>query len=128
VTNFSKPVQVHYAGCWLDATVIHLFNSGRAAVVCGLAFAEVAVTFDYLNCDIRNTPPAAELVAFDQLSVPKGALWRIMNDSESWFEFSCYELESVFRNEFEYTYLKLLNEFEHSTDNGATWQLAGRTP
>jgi len=56
VTDFFKPVQVRCSGRWFDATVIHLFTSERAVVVCGLAFAEVAVTFDHLNCDIRNTP------------------------------------------------------------------------
>jgi len=63
MTDFLKPVQVHYSGSWWGATVIHLFTSTRAVVVCDIAFSEVAVTFDHLNRDIRNTPPAAELVA-----------------------------------------------------------------
>jgi len=125
MTDFKLPIQVLHNGEWLDATVVHFFSSTRAVVVSD-PFDELAVTFDHRNGGIRNTPPALVLVAFDRESVPKGALWRIMNDSESWFEFSCYELESVFRNEFEYTYLKLLNEFEHSTDGGATWHRAGR--
>ena len=63
MTDFKLPIQVFYNGYWLDATVIHLFSSGRAVVLCGPSFNEVAVTFDHLNRDIRNTPPAAELVA-----------------------------------------------------------------
>jgi len=130
MTDFLKPVQVHYAGCWLDATVVHLFNSGRAVVVCRLAFSEVAVTFDHLNCDIRNTPPAAETVAFDQLTVPKGAVWRLMSSEcdERWSTISCFMLSVVLINGFFVSYTTLLESYRYSTDNGATWQLAGRTP
>lgn len=131
MTNFSKPVQVHYAGCWLDATVIHLFSSGRAVVVCGLAFADVAVTFDHLNCDIRNTPPAAELVAFDQQTIPKGALWRGAGGKSEWadgdfLEIIRYGVTMVFLRGYEMSYGLLLTTCEYSTDNGETWWRAGR--
>jgi len=63
MTDFKLPLQVLHNGEWFDATVVHFFSNGRAVVVSGPAFHEVAVTFDHRSRGIRNTPPAAETVA-----------------------------------------------------------------
>jgi|GEM_PF-3115143 len=131
MTDFKLPIQVNYSGKWIDATVVHLFSSGRAVVVCGPSFNEVAVTFDRLNRDIRNTPPAAELVAFDRETIPKGALWRGAPGKIEWadgdfLEVLRYGVTMVFLRGYEMSYGLLLTTCEYSTDNGETWWRAGR--
>jgi len=151
MTDFKLPVQVLHNGKWLDATVVYIFSKGRAVVVSSSAFDEVALTFDHRNGGIRNTPPTAVLVAFDRETVPKGALWRA-NDwgddkwrelwghdgkdessNSSWFEILRYDIGGVSmglfdQGRFDFSYQNLLEDCQYSTDNGATWHRAGRTP
>jgi len=131
MTDFKLPIQVFYNGEWLDATVVYIFSKGRAVVVFGSAFDEVAVTFDHRNGGIRNTPPAAALVAFDQQTIPKGALWRGAGGKSEWaagdfLEIIRYGVTMVFLRGYEMSYGLLLTTCEYSTDNGETWWRAGR--
>lgn len=67
--------------------------------------------------------PAKRRIPFTQLTVPKGALWKMnREDAQSWHLATSYGFDCIRLPIGPWTYENAANELVYSLDGGATWQ------